>query len=210
MIRKSFESRPNPERPRDVSIEMTALSVDSHGLAPVATRMNDRSSTPEFDRLFAEHYTRLVRSLTIVSGDAESAADAVQEAFVKAHLRWRTVGRYDDPVAWVRTVALNRLRDDYRHLERRRRILPRLARQSATTSPPPELDEFDRLLASLSKQQRAVTALHYVDGMPIAEIAEALGIAEGSVKSHLFDARRRLRPMLEREAADDRPKDSRT
>ena len=61
------------------------------------------------------------------------------------------------------------------------------------------LDEFGRLLAALPTQQRAATALFYVDGLSIAEIATALNIAEGSVKSHLHDARRRLKPLLEGE-----------
>jgi DNA-directed RNA polymerase specialized sigma24 family protein len=43
----------------------------------------------QFDALFAEHYPRLVRALTLVAGERELAADAAQEAFVKAHLKWR-------------------------------------------------------------------------------------------------------------------------
>jgi RNA polymerase sigma-70 factor (ECF subfamily) len=84
--------------------------------------------------------------------------------------------------------------------------LTKLASMSESETAPVEIDEFDRLLASLPKQQRAATALHYVDGLSIAEIAVALGIAEGSVKSHLHDARRRLRPVLEREARRDDPR----
>ena len=41
------------------------------------------------ETLFRLHYARLVRALAVVSGSQESAADAVQEAFVKAHLHWR-------------------------------------------------------------------------------------------------------------------------
>ncbi len=159
-----------------------------------------RHATSDFDRLFEEHYHRLVRALTLVAGDAEAAADAVQEAFVKAHLRWRKVGRYDDPVGWVRRVAINRLRDDHRRATRKRRALARLVNRTEVATRPAEIDEFGRLLAGLPTQQRATTALFYVDGLPIAEIAATLGISEGSVKSHLHDARRKLRPVLEREA----------
>jgi RNA polymerase sigma-70 factor (ECF subfamily) len=161
----------------------------------------------DFDALFAAHYERLVRALTLVAGDAEAAADAVQEAFVRAHLRWRTISRYDDPIGWVRRVAINQIRDGHRRRVRKDRALLRLAGREAVATAPVEIDEFDRLLAELPKQQRAATALYYVDGLSVAEIATALGIAEGSVKSHLHDARRRLRPVLEREAAgrDGRP-----
>ena len=56
-----------------------------------------------------------------------SAADAVQEAFVKAHLKWRKISRYDDPIGWVRRVAINQIRDGHRRHERKNRALRRLA-----------------------------------------------------------------------------------
>jgi RNA polymerase sigma-70 factor (ECF subfamily) len=158
-------------------------------------------SVDDFDALFADHYERLVRALTLVAGDAETAADAVQEAFVKAHLRWRKIRTYDDPIGWVRRVAINQIKDGHRRRARKDRALLRLASRTTIASTPTEIDEFDRLLAGLPKQQRAATALFYVDGLSVAEIAMTLEIAEGSVKSHLHDARRRLRPVLEREAA---------
>lgn len=150
----------------------------------------------DFDQLFAEHYERLVRALTVVAGNRETAEDAVQEAFVKAHLRWHKIGRYDDPVGWIRRVAINRLRDVHRSHERRRGVLRRLASRTEVEHLDPEIDEFDQILATLPRQQRAATALFYVEGLGIAEIADILEIAEGSVKSHLYDARRRLRPLL--------------
>jgi RNA polymerase sigma-70 factor (ECF subfamily) len=153
----------------------------------------------QFDALFADHYARLVRALTLVAGDREVAADAVQEAFVRAHLRWRKIGRYDDPIGWVRRVAINQIRDAHRRHERKSRALRRLASRETTVAHPVEPDDFGRLLAALPTQQRAATALYYVDRLSIAEIAIALGIAEGSVKSHLHDARRRLKALLEGE-----------
>src|SRR5262245_6234382 len=155
----------------------------------------------DVDALFADHYARLVRALTLVAGDPEVAADAVQEAFVKAHLKWRKISRYDDPIGWVRRVAINHIRDVHRRRERGRKALTRLATREVVVADPVEPDEFDRLLATLPTQQRAVIALFYVDGLSIAEIAAALELAEGSVKSHLHDARRRLRPILEGERA---------
>ena len=157
------------------------------------------SGVSGFDALFADHYARLVRTLTLVAGDQEVAADAVQEAFVKAHLKWRTSSGYDDPIGWVRRVAINQIRDAHRRHERKNRALRRLASRQATVTEPVEPDEFGRLLAALPTQQRAATALFYVDGLSIAEIATALDIAEGTVKSHLHDARRRLKPLLEGE-----------
>lgn len=151
----------------------------------------------EMSVVFRAHYARLVRTLAVVCGDAEQAADAVQEAFVRAFARWRTLRDYEDPVGWVRHVALNLLRDDHRRTARKRRALLRLAsRERATAPPPSEPDGLGALLAVLPRQQRVAVALHHVDGLSVAEVAVAMGVAEGTVKSHLHDARRALRTRL--------------
>ena len=181
---------------------MSIVTASAEVAAPAMAREEldaDAGATDpldDFEELFAAHYTRLVRALSLISGSPEAAADAVQEAFVKAHLRWRRVGELDDPIGWIRRVAINGLRDDYRRSRRQKSLLARLSVRAETTVDPPEVDEVDRLLAELPRQQRAVAALYYVDGLTIAEISDTLEIAEGSVKSHLHDARRRLRTVL--------------
>jgi RNA polymerase sigma-70 factor (ECF subfamily) len=183
---------------------MTSTTIEPLGAEQTGPRMRDEptaaSLAADFDAVFSEHYERLVRTLTVIAGDVHAAEDAVQGAFVKAHLRWRRISRYDDPAGWVRRVAINALRDDHRRRSRGRRVIDRLRSRAELSTEPDEIDEFDRLLAALPRQQRAATALHYVDGLSIAEIATALDVAPGTVKSHLHDARRRLRPVLEREA----------
>lgn len=203
------ESRPGPNRddPSVVSDAVSAVAAHVRSGAeeePMVSSRHDARIVPnDFDSLFGLHYDRLVRALTVVAGDRETAADAVQEAFVKAHLRWRKVGSYDDPVGWVRRVAINGLRDEHRRAGRKRRALDRLRGRTDATTAAPEIDEFGRLLAALPRQQRLSTALFYVDGLGIAEIAATLGISDGTVKSHLHDARRTLRPILENEADHD-------
>jgi len=76
---------------------------------------------PEFEAFFHAHYDQLVRSLTLITGDREAARDCVQEAFIKASTRWRKVRRYDNPVGWVRRVAINQGRDAHRSSQRRKR-----------------------------------------------------------------------------------------
>lgn len=204
--------RPNPDATGGVSSPMSALAADLRSTGPdgqdaprpggrlasaAQAAGSARVAPSDFDALFQQHYERLVRALTVVAGDRVLAEDAVQEAFVKAHLKWRKIGRYDDPAGWVRRVALNRLRDEHRRGVRKLEALGRLRRRTDVATDTPEIDEFGRLLAELPRQQRATTALFYVDELPIDEIATALGISRGTVKSHLHDARRRLRPLLE-------------
>ena len=150
------------------------------------------------DSLFRAHYGRLVRALTLACGDREVAADAVQEAFVKAHMHWRRVQNYDDPVGWIRRVAINRLRDDHRRQTRKGKALQRLAGE-------PQVEEVDQqafdsdlpaILAQLPKQQRIAMALFYVDELSIAEVAAALDVSEGAVKSYLHQGRSRLRTVV--------------
>lgn len=169
----------------------------------VRARAASDASVADFDAVFDASYERLVRALTVAAGDREAAADAVQDAFVKAHLRWGKVSRYDDPAGWVRRVAINKLHDERRRGRRKRNALQRLRSRSESTTEQPEIDEFGRLLAELPRQQRLATALFYVDTLTVADIADTLGISEGTVKSHLHDARRRLRPILESEARHD-------
>jgi RNA polymerase sigma-70 factor (ECF subfamily) len=205
-------TRPNPEHGSDVSVPVMTVSVaPSIGAGNIGVELDEDATSASrtdaasarFDDLFRTHYDRLVRGLTVVCGDREQAADAVQEAFVKAHLRWRRIGRYDDPIGWVRRVALNQLRDDHRRITRKRRALIRLAARTPAAEQPGEPDELGRLLAQLPRQQRVATALYYVDGLSVAEIATTLDLAEGTVKSHLHDARERLRVVLDRERRSD-------
>ena len=149
------------------------------------------------DTLFRAHYARLVRALAVVSGSQEAAADAVQEAFVKAHLHWRRIERYDDPVGWIRRVAINRLRDDHRRSTRGARAIERLksyTRQDVVAWS--NGTDVASLLAELPRQQRMAMALFYVDNLSIAEVADTMKLSEGAVKFHLHQGRDRLRGVF--------------
>lgn len=162
-----------------------------------AGELTELTVTANFESLFRAHYGRLVRALTLVSGSQESAADAVQEAFVQAHLRWRRLQRYDDPVGWVRRVAINKLRDDHRRQGRKQRAVERLRRDVREET----LDWSDgadaaTLLAGLPRQQRLAVALFYIEGLSVREVATSLGISDGAVKFHLNRGRERLRSVV--------------
>ena len=153
----------------------------------------------DFDDTFRRCFGPMVRSLAVAAGDREVAADCVQDAFMRAYVRWSRVSRLDDPVGWIRHVAVNRMRDHFRKTERGTRALTRLPRRNNRSSPrrPREPSELAALLAQLPTQQRIAAALFYVEDLSVSEIADAMRLSEGAVKYHLHAARATLRGALE-------------
>ena len=82
--------------------------------------------------LFEVQYERLLRSLA-VAFDAESAADAIQEAFIQADRGWSRVATLDDSVGCVRRMAVNRLLNKRQNSRRRARFLERFGRLQIET-----------------------------------------------------------------------------
>jgi RNA polymerase sigma-70 factor, ECF subfamily len=150
----------------------------------------------DFDECFRRHFPRLVRSLGAGVDDAEAA---VQEAFVEAHLRWRTVSRLEDPVGWIRRVAIRRILNQHRSLGRRLRAVERLGADARDTDDASLSFDVDLAAAirALPLRQRLVLVLHHLEGLPVRAVADAMGISDGTVKSQLHDARANLRPLLE-------------
>jgi RNA polymerase sigma-70 factor (ECF subfamily) len=153
-------------------------------------------SCPE--EVFERGYDSLVKALTIVANDRETAADAVQEAFVRLVRDWERLATYEDPAAWVRRVALNLIRDHQRSIWSQARLLLRIEQQ-------PSLPEEARLsdpelwqqLRTLSPKQRTAVALHYVGDLTAREVAEVMRVSEGTVDQHLHRALNTLRENLE-------------
>ena len=152
------------------------------------------SDMTDVTELFDREYERLVRSLGVAFG-AEAAADAVQEAFIEADHDWSRVATLDQPAAWVRRVAINRLLNGKRNRKRRREILATV-RPVADAELTDDLLDLRRAIAELPDKMRAAICLHYLADLPVDEVAAALDVAPGTVKSNLHDARRRLREQL--------------
>lgn len=153
----------------------------------------------DYESLFRAHFARLVRAMTVVCGNQDAAADAVQSAFFKAHVRWTRVRHYDNPLAWIRHVAINELRDEARRSGTKLRAIERLrghAPEVSAAPPEPRTDWLSSLLNELPRQQRASIALHYIEELSVAEIADTLRISEGAVSFHLSRGRERLRGVL--------------
>jgi RNA polymerase sigma-70 factor (ECF subfamily) len=153
----------------------------------------------EVDALFREHYDPLVRGLALAAGSMDAASDAVQDAFVQLHRHWRRVSTYEEPVAWLRRVATNRVANQRRDQGRAERLATSLRpalRAAEEVDRAAQIDLLDAV-GALPRGQRLAVGLHYLTGLRVHEVAAAMEISEGTVKSQLHDARRALRVALE-------------
>ena len=148
---------------------------------------------------YTTFFRREVRSLVALAAaiaGADRAEEIAQEALLRAHRDWDRIARYDKPGAWVRRVTINLATSSRRRRFTERRALERASSQRQLDTPPPEIDGFWALVRHLPDRQAAAVALHYLDDMSIADIADALGCAEGTAKAHLHHARRTLAVQL--------------
>jgi RNA polymerase sigma-70 factor (ECF subfamily) len=172
-------------------VKRSRLEGVEEDVPPVAPRPG---CSDDFETVFRRSYAPLVRSLSRIAAEAP---DAVQEALVQAHLHWDTVGHFDDPVAWIRRVAINRLLDAERGRGRRARLVERLAQVRPVRPVGGGTIEVQEALERLPPRQRLIITLFYLDDMSIEDIAVTLGCSPGTVKSALHRGRRNLKKLLE-------------
>ena len=146
------------------------------------------------DAEFTEFYDARVRSLRrvayLVVHDWHAAEDVTQRALVKVYRAWPRITK-PTLEAYVRRAVVN---EALTHASRRSRdlVVPEVPDRAVPTEPEQPL-ELGAALAALPPQQRAVVALRFVDDLSVADTAEALQIAEGTVKSHTSKAMATLR-----------------
>lgn len=150
----------------------------------------------EFTAWYQGSYRRVATAVSLHVGDHALARDATDEGYARALERWGRVGSMANREGWVFRVAVNVAR---RHGRRQGR--ERESAGSTTTAATPPADhqvdvELWSAVASLTERQRSVVVLRYVLDLTQADIAEALGIADGTVAATLHQARSRLRELL--------------
>jgi RNA polymerase sigma-70 factor (ECF subfamily) len=150
-----------------------------------------------FELLYRSDYAAVVGLVYGMTGSRWVAEDLAQEAFLRAHSDWAHVQDMASPGGWVRQVALNLARSRWRRL--RSETLARLlsAQPNVADSPPdPDIERFWAQVRRLPPRQAQAVVLHYVEDLTVADIASVLGVAEGTVKALLHQARERLRRQL--------------
>ena len=154
-------------------------------------------------RLYEAHVGRVHRTAWRIVGDETLAQECTQEAFVRAVARLDRF-RGDSALAtWLTrialSVALNAVRRRRRQDGRELALDAAEAARLPAAEPAVEPDLRARIaeaIDALPEIYRAAVVLHDVEGYTHAEIGELLGVPEGTCKTRLFVARRRLREML--------------
>lgn len=163
------------------------------------TASDGADETGRFVALIGPHWADMSRFADRLVG-RESASDVLQEALASA---WRSRHKFDrdvgSPRAWLLAIVANEARDHRRAAWRRGRqmlVEDGFEDRSGWHADQTLALDMTAALNHLSDRQRSAVALHYYLGFSVADCAEVLGCAPGTVKSTLSDARRRLRALL--------------
>jgi RNA polymerase sigma-70 factor (sigma-E family) len=170
----------------DVALGSVAVDLDA-----------DRAVT----ELYSTHYRSLVRLAALLVRDIGTAEEVVQDSFVAMHGGWRRLRDSDKALSYLRQSVVNRSRSVLRH---------RVVVDRNSPKPPPDMPSaehgaiamFERsaviaALRLLPVRQREALVLRFYADMSEAQIADAMGISRGAVKSHTARAMATLRTLLE-------------
>jgi RNA polymerase sigma-70 factor (sigma-E family) len=151
--------------------------------------------------LYSEHYRSLVRLAALLVRDVATAEEVVQDSFVAMHSAWRRLRDSDKALSYLRQSVVNKSRSVLRH----RVVVDRNAPKPAPDMPSAEQGAITLLersavisaLRTLPPRQREALVLKYYADLSEAQIASAMGISRGAVKSHTARAMTSLRAVLE-------------
>jgi RNA polymerase sigma-70 factor (sigma-E family) len=152
-------------------------------------------------QLYTIHYRSLVRLAALLVRDEPTAEEVVQECFIATHDGWHRLRDNDKALSYLKQAVVNRSRSVLRH----RSMVQRNAPKPAPDMPSAEQDAMSLLersaviaaLKALPNRQRQALVLRYYADLSEAQIAKAMGISHGAVKSHTARGMAALRAGLE-------------
>lgn len=173
-------------------------------------RLEDTSA---YEELVRRYYSRIYGLIYGMVSSREDAEDVTQEVFVKA---WKALGHFREQsgfYTWIYRIAVNRVINFRKKRNRRRTVQfeefdPDIKQAESykefsskgSVLRKMNLTEFQKkmneALMTLSDKHRAVAIMHDVQGLPHSEIADVLGCSEGTARSRLFYARKKLQAEL--------------
>jgi len=166
----------------------------------------------DFNQIVSDHRRQVFRFLLASTRDEDLAETLTQECFLKAYRNWASFRGESSVLTWLMRIAINLEKDHWRN---RRVQFWRLTRTNAVDAdeasswlPSLERSAEDRLLAKeqvaklwrvverLSNRQKTIFLLRYVEEMDLNQIADLLGLSEGTIKAHLSRALTRVRDEM--------------
>jgi len=193
-------------RPTNVTETLVATGAIMPGafVAPAAATRVGWNADRAVTELYSLHYRALVRLAALLVRDIPTAEEVVQDAFVAMHGGWQRLRDAENALAYLRQAVVNRSRSVLRH----RTVVDKNMQKAPPDMPSAEhgaLAQLERsavvdALRKLPERQREAIVLRYYADFSEAEIAAAMNISRGAVKSHTARGMAALRAELERES----------
>lgn len=187
---------PSEDARRQTHVAETLVADIALGSDPVLSEAEQAVT-----ELFHAHYRSLVRLAMLLVRDVGTAEEVVQESFISMHDGYRRLRESDKALSYLRQSVVNKSRSVLRH----RMVVDRNAPKPAPDMPSAEHGAFALLeraavidaLRTLPARQREALVLRFYADLSEAQIADAMGISRGAVKSHTARAMAALRAVLE-------------
>ena len=162
---------------------------------PIAEHAVGTLAPRDFEDFYRSRREQVFRGLALTLRDRDLAADATDEAMARAYQHWRSVSGYNNPEGWAYRVGLNWARSRLRRTKREVRGF-RLEDRPAGELVPAD-PSLAAALEALPLQQRAVVVLRCYFDWSTEQVAKALGVPKGTVKSRLSRALEALESHVE-------------
>ena len=188
---------PDPDRARP------GTGSAGQGSAPAGPARQTAEADLAITAMYDTEYRSLVRMSALLLGDVGSAEEIVQDSFIATRAAWHGLHDIDKGTHYLRRTVMNRSRSLLRH----RAVVEKHMSTSEPDMPSAEQAAITRLeraaviaaLRTLPTRQREALVLKFYLGLSEAEVAAAMRISEGAVKSHTARAKAALRSRLEPE-----------
>ena len=182
---------------RPIKVTTDALLAD----APLESVSGEWDATRAVTAIYTTQYRSLVRLAVLLVRDVSTAEEVVQDSFIAMHAAWRRLRDTDKALSYLRQSVVNRSRSVLRH----RMVVDKNAPKPAPDMPSAEQGAISLLersaviaaLRTLPPRQREALVLKYYADLSEAQIATAMGISRGAVKSHTARGVAALRVVLE-------------
>ena len=160
--------------------------------AAVEVARDADARSDDYDAAFWPLFLAAFRAAHRILGDRHAAEDAAADALTAAHLHWKRISDASYREAWVVRVATNKALDSVRRRPPQPMDTPEIRFEEGMVT----RLSLVKALRELPRRQREAVVLRLLVGLSLEDVAAVLGIAQGSVRTHLDRGKRRLRERL--------------